>query len=153
MTDYSHQDSFNVPQRSGKLGSVKGWFDPGGPLSFIGDIIKETTREANKVDNTLIGDKAANMQDPAHFSRGASKSITEIIPGYLARIYRELQVIRTGDEKTQLTIYDYNSNRFSEKSTVAKKIFEDITGRKINNSKDSEKRILELKKKKYLNEK
>jgi hypothetical protein len=91
--------------------------------------LKNAIMSANAVDTGLTTDKAGSMQEPAMFSRGASKSITEIIPGYLSRIYRELQIIRTGNDRIQLTTYDYSSNKFADKSTATKNILKSLVNK------------------------
>lgn len=80
------------------------------------------------VDTTLTGDNLANMQDPSVVTRQTNKSLTEVIPGYLARIYREIQRLRTGEEDVDLTLYDYSSNRFADKSALKKKLLKQLVG-------------------------
>ena len=63
-----------------------------------------TTSARIEVDNNARG------MDPKPFSRSNSKSIDEIIPGLLARIYREIKILRTGDESVELVAYDYTKN-------------------------------------------
>ena len=54
----------------------------------------------------------------AIFDNRAHKSVTDVIPGYLSRIFRELQVIRSGNTNVQLTDYDYKSGRFINKAAT-----------------------------------
>ncbi|MDD2879796.1 MAG: transglycosylase SLT domain-containing protein [Rhodoferax sp.] len=56
------------------------------------------------------------------YTRRTEKSITEIIPGYLSRILREVQVLRTGNEKIELTQYDLDKNKFTSKSKLDAKL-------------------------------
>ncbi|EKD89751.1 MAG: Virion structural protein, partial [uncultured bacterium] len=128
MTDWANTDSWNTPTRTGPGGKILNTLDDNGIFGGLGSALKEAIRSANSVDNTLTGDKAGGMQDHAVFNRGASKSITEIIPGYLARIYRELQIMRTGNPNIDLSTYDFGSNKFSDKASVAKKILDSTVG-------------------------
>lgn len=66
------------------------------------------------------------LRTGAQFTNQNSKSINEIIPGYLSRIFRELQVLRTGDTNIGLTSYDYTKNRFLDSGKVAKNILSQI---------------------------
>ena len=141
MTNWSRNRD-NVDDKS-----LMSLFGRGGPLSFLGDIAEDAISASNRTDKSLITDRVGNMQDPAHFSRGVSKSISEVIPGYLARIYRELQIMRTGDSSVELTHFDFNSDKFTDKAKLKKAIFEDVTGMTIN---DNSKAIKELKSKKNL---
>lgn len=91
---------------------------------FIQDIIRETIQMDPGYDRTLQKDKLSDMQGPAIFSRQVAKSITEIIPGYLARILREVQITRTGDETTELLRYDFSGNKFVNHTQLRKSTFE-----------------------------
>lgn len=79
-------------------------------------------------DTRIMGDSLLNT-DPnntsgirglAQFTNQNSKSLNEIIPGYLARIYREIQVLRTGNTQIDLTTYDFTKNKFDDSTTSAK---------------------------------
>jgi predicted chitinase len=86
-------------------------------LDMLLGLGKDTVRDALKQGPTnLHRSDYSNLQDAAVFTNQANKSITEIIPGYLARILREISVFRTGDTKTALTVYDFQKNRFDTQS-------------------------------------
>lgn len=91
--------------------------------------LKDAILATGSTDNTLTEgslDSAGSMLEPQPQTRGANKALTEIIPGFLARIYRELKIIRTGDDKQKLTTYDYTSNTFNDKNTAAKNVFKAV---------------------------
>lgn len=67
-------------------------------------------------------DNLNSATEPGIFTKQTNKSITEIIPGFLARIFRELQILRTGDEGISLTGYDYFSNKFTSTKAIVSKI-------------------------------
>lgn len=94
-------------------------------LDFIKDAIKGSLPN---VDTSMEGDQLTDIRNVDVFNRRTNRSITDIIPGFLARIYRELKIIRTGDANQQLTEYDFVSNKFSDKSTVKKNILNSIIG-------------------------
>ncbi len=74
-------------------------------------------------NTALETDSLAGMRDVSGgITNQANKSLTEIIPGYLARILRELQVTRTKDESIGLSVYDFQRNKF----TTDKKLTADI---------------------------
>lgn len=75
-----------------------------------------------KPDASLQADGIKGSVDPGMFSKYTNKSITEIIPGFLSRIFRELQIIRTGDENIKLTSYDIYSNKFMDSASLKKAI-------------------------------
>lgn len=59
-----------------------------------------------------------DMQKPRQFNGQDSKSLTEIIPGLLARIHREVRMIRTGEENAPLLMFDFEKNRFSDDQAI-----------------------------------
>lgn len=67
-------------------------------------------------------DRATSMMDVGYTSKGANKSLTEVIPGLLSRIHRELFVLRTGNESAGLITYDFEKNRFADSKQLAKDI-------------------------------
>lgn len=66
------------------------------------------------------------LEQPYHFTRRTDKSITEIIPGYLSRILREIQVFRTGNEAIELTQFDYTQDRFTSKSKLGSRLLKTV---------------------------
>lgn len=71
-----------------------------------------------------------NLNAPAIFDNKIYKSVSEIIPGYLARIHREIIVSRTNDESTPLTLFDHKSSVFKQANTISKDL-KDTLQRKI----------------------
>lgn len=106
-------------------------------IPFIGDDIVDILQDAARVpskNNTVIIDDINNLQSVSIFTNQTRKSITEIIPGYLARIYQELQIIRSGDDAVALTQYDFKNNKFDTQGNV----FKSTLGGLVNSySKDS----------------
>ena len=89
--------------------SLKGWL-----ISGLQSLLPDMG-----VDNAVKRYRGENMLQPSVFTRRSDKSINEVIPGYLARIFRELQVIRTGNDKLDLTVYDHDKGRFTSKTKLA----------------------------------
>lgn len=95
----------------------------GAILNPIIDLLRGTTRRANNMDTQVKSHGLGNIHDPAMFNNQAHRSLTEVIPGYLARIYRELQITRTGDLSIDLPQYDFSKGKFSDTKTVRKNTF------------------------------
>lgn len=115
----------NAPQLLGEAARSTKFDDTpvvGGGLRFLKDI----ALQALTPDKSLNADSASSMQNPDVFGRQTNKSITEIIPGLLARIHRELRILRTGDTNAKLTTYDFTSNTFSDADSVGKNILDSI---------------------------
>lgn len=68
------------------------------------------------IKGVRIGSEGENK---LHTQMRAQRSLAEVIPGYLARILREVTVLRTGDNKTALTVYDSRSGRFKSEGRMA----------------------------------
>lgn len=128
--NWLNQRLSNLPQIAGEWArSDRGFGAAGGmwdwAIGFAKDLVNSSlggTATKLDVDNT------DNINSQAIFTRHAHKSITEIIPGFLARIYQELQIMRTGDANIELTTYDYTSNKFASKSAAAKNAFQAVFG-------------------------
>ena len=80
------------------------------------------------IDTAVESDKADSLTAPFNFTKQTHKSINEVIPGFLSRIFRELQVLRTGDTKIGLSTYDFTKNKFSSFAEVKTSILSRVTG-------------------------
>lgn len=129
-----HQAAYQartIPQQ------MRAWAEGFGGIPFVPDALADVAREAilrssRGPDRNLRKDQLKNMSAPGVFSNQVAKSITEVIPGFLSRIYREIQILRTGDESTDLTRYNYQTNKFDTHSNVKAHVFNNLIGK--NNS-------------------
>ena len=82
------------------------------------------------VDSKIAVNKSGlnQLYDPSVFTNKAERSITEVIPGYLARILREQMRMRLKSEDVELIDFDFSSGKFMDRSSVTKKITESIYG-------------------------
>lgn len=99
---------------------------------FTARLISNTT----SLDTTIKRDSLGDLRQPAIINKHFTKSVTEIIPGYLARILREVTVLRTGDDKTPLTVYDPIKGKFSTANQMAGNIRELMVSNKDIDSKN-----------------
>lgn len=109
-----------------------------GATGVVQDFLRDLVLRSNARETKLQTDNLRNLNDPAPFTRSVSKSITEIIPGYLARMLRELQMMRTGKNDIELTKYDFHRNDFGTESSINKKAFENIANLKDQSSTQGE---------------
>jgi hypothetical protein len=77
-------------------------------------------------DTGVKEDKLGDLNKPHIFTKQTHKSINEVIPGYLSRIFRELQVMRTGDENINLTTYDVTKNKFLDAKIAEKNLLNNL---------------------------
>jgi hypothetical protein len=94
-------------------------------------------------DSKMEVDRLDRMHEPKPFSRSNSKSIDEIIPGLLARIHREIKILRTGDENTPLTTYDYTKNKFSNEKQQKADLRKLIAGNSTKNANTHAQKIID----------
>lgn len=101
----------------------------GGFVRFIKDaILGVAAQDSTLTEGSL--DNAGSMMEPQSPTRGTNKAITEIIPGFLSRIYRELKIIRTGDATIPLSSYDYTTNTFNDRDKIAKNVLKSVVKEK-----------------------
>lgn len=110
----------NAPQMLREFANGDKWDGLPG-MRFLKDAIRESTA----TDTRVLGDKAGSMTQPDMFSRMTNKSITEVIPGYLSRILKELTWTRTKEEP-DLVVYDYNANKFNDRKSAMANVFNSI---------------------------
>ena len=109
----------------GKTGETLGSGKIGQLLSFILRGSKEFI-PGTGIDGSLEKDKVGDLSQRFQYTKQTHKSINEVIPGFLSRIFRELQVIRTGNANIDLTVYDFTKNKFLDKATASKNAFRSI---------------------------
>lgn len=91
-------------------------------LGGLMDLFAEA-RPDMTIKNTSIG---AEGEDKLHTQMRTARSLNEIIPGYLARILREVTVLRTGDDKTGLLVYDEKAHTFKTQSRMASDLVDSL---------------------------
>jgi len=114
----------------------------GNPLLDFG---RDALRRTQNYDTQIKEGNVTTLGEPAVFTNHARKSITEIIPGYLARIHQELRILRTGDTNVDLVQYDFDKNGFDTSSNVKKGMFSRLVTKsdKENTDRDLD-RVLNL---------
>lgn len=118
----SDEDTGEVTQ-GGLLGWLQKLMMGGRNMARAGlrDVMPSTS-----IQTGLQTDSLGQARAPAVYSNQAQKSLTEIIPGYLARILREVTMIRTGDHTAGLIEYDYKKNSFRDVGAKYRDIKDDI---------------------------
>ena len=84
--------------------------------------VMPTSGVATNVEHAGLKD----MNSPYYITRRTDRSLNEAIPGYLARIWREVRILRTGDAKTPLVVYDFGRGRFTGDNTLRQTVKEQI---------------------------
>lgn len=98
-----------------------------GKIANFGDWLLSLFTE-DKPDMSIAG--AGNIRaldDPTIMNNKSQRSLVEVIPGYLARILREVTVMSTGNKKAGMTVFDYNSGKFIPKQELAADIRRQLT--------------------------
>lgn len=148
LTDFSNRSTgageYASQALSGKVGDAIGekWKRRiSGVAGAVGDplldVARGTIRRANAMNNVVEQESASTLSLASEYTNKANKSITEVIPGLLARQLQELQIIRTGDANVDLMHYDFTKGGFTETKQLRKRIMGTLV------SKDSKKGVTE----------
>jgi hypothetical protein len=96
---------------------------------WMGDSLKDaglswlqSMLPSSGVDTQIKRFGEKDMNTPYYITRRTDRSLNEVIPGYLSRIFRELQVIRTGNDKIELTKFDHQKSRFTTQGKIDSRI-------------------------------
>lgn len=73
-----------------------------------------------------IGDESGLEGRTLDWNMAAHRSLTEIIPGYLARILREQQILRTNDPSAPLTAFNLQRGKFTDYATKTRDVARSI---------------------------
>ena len=117
-----------------------------GDETFVGKTLN-WLRDALSLDELAVGGvgskqlsntqmNLANLHDVAQYTNYTQKSITEIIPGYLARILQSTEGIRTG-ELSDLVVFDHRRNTFVGRNRMKAdflKEYDDLSSRLNDNT-------------------
>lgn len=110
----------------------KSWNLRIGKRSFNADWLKSFLAGAAPglgPDSKMSADELMKMSDPSQFSAQTNKSLTEIIPGLLSHIHREIRMMRTGDESVGLLTYDFEGNSFKDSKKLGRGIRDSLIGK------------------------
>ena len=94
----------------------------------IGQLAKSTLSDikgSGSVD--MKRDDARSLRNPSVFTRGAEKSLTQIIPGYLARILQQATIIANGGKPADLLIYDHSTDKFITSTSLKDKVITELS--------------------------
>lgn len=80
-------------------------------------------------DSKMSSDELMKLSDPSQFNNQTNKSLTEIIPGLLSHIHREIRMMRTGDESVGLLAYDFEGNSFKDSKKLGRGIRDSLIGK------------------------
>lgn len=97
------------------------WRTSSGPLAWLMSNIQDLLPSMQK-DTSFNRITSRDLNAIHPFTIKTNRSITDVIPGYLARILREVQIIRTGNDKIELTLYDQDKGLFSNESKITRMI-------------------------------
>lgn len=88
------------------------------------DFLLEHFTEGNPNRSFARGNKLGNLDEPTMgFDKKAHVSLVDVIPGYLARIQREITMLRTGKD-TPLTMYDFQKSEFVSQGKMEQRLFD-----------------------------
>lgn len=96
-------------------------------MSYGVDILDSLlTRSTSMANKSLSVNTLSQLHEPAQFTNKVSRSIAEVIPGYLSKILREVTILRTGDTNTPELLFDFQTNGFKTKRDIAKTFLDSV---------------------------
>lgn len=118
--------------KSGKIHQFGRKFDKNGELvdpivDFMQQLVYQSVNQRQTTQLDIEGYE--NYGDQLGRDQLSSKAQRVVIPGYLARILRELTIIRTGQDAPLLE-YNYRTNKFASSDSLTKDILKSAVGQK-----------------------
>lgn len=118
--------------KSGKIHRFGRKFDTSGELvdpivDFMQQLVYQSVNQRQSTQLDIEGYE--NYGDQLGRDQLSSKAQRVVIPGYLARILRELTIIRTGQDAPLLE-YNYRTNKFASSDSLTKDILRSAVGQK-----------------------
>lgn len=77
-----------------------------------------------KINNPYANSGSKNA---SFFNEKTQRSLVDIMPGYLARILREIKILRTGDESIGLTYFNHRDGKFQDKKELSASISKNMS--------------------------
>lgn len=118
--------------KSGKIHQFGRKFDTSGEIvdpivDFMQQLVYQSVNQRQSTQLDIEGYE--NYGDQLGRDQLSSKAQRVVIPGYLARILRELTIIRTGQDAPLLE-YNYRTNKFASSDSLTKDILRSAVGQK-----------------------
>lgn len=113
-----------APERTNNF--LKNRADDGTIVGSVAGYAKSALGTYSK-DGTVQSSMADSLDQHQYFDLQTRKTITDIIPGWLSKIHKELVITRTGDLTTEEEMWDWDTGGFETKESMRvrfqKKIF------------------------------
>ena len=100
----------------------------GKAASLFGDFL-ELFRDSSSALTGSTGNGTENLLDSTYTDERSRRAQVDVIPGYLARILREVIVLRTNDDSQGLTVFDFNTGKFKTQTQLTQDIKDSISKR------------------------
>lgn len=95
--------------------------DPQGKVTqFFDKFLNYFSETSPDMETSSLG-TINDLNNASVFNNRTQRSIVEVIPGYLSRIFREITMLRTGQD-APLTYFDFNKGQFSAKADISSAI-------------------------------
>lgn len=99
--------------------------DPNNPLlNMLAELMPDPYQSQTSASNDFL----TKAKDAATFDVATRQSITEVIPGYLGKIWHEIAMMRTGDETIDERTFNVYQRRFTSVKDLQADIYEKAFG-------------------------
>lgn len=109
--------------------------DKGGMLGALSEYLGNTFK-LDSPTTALQKYDAASMYKSSPFTNKVAHSITDVIPGYLARILQQQTMMRTG-QKAELVKFDFRSGKFDTVGNIVSSIKKSISVDELSGNSDA----------------
>ena len=113
----------------------------GKAYTLFGDFLELFQSEKN----STTGDTGHGTEDliqSSYTDERSRRAQVDVIPGYLARILREVTVLRTNDDSLALTVYDFETGKFKTQTQLSDDIRESLKRKFKESSLSSAKEVV-----------
>ncbi len=101
----------------------------GSKTEALGELLSDLLSTKSGKFSDSVKDTTEGLHQPGVYTNRTNKSIVEVIPGYLSRILREVNILRTGNASSPLTVFDYNKSSFTTSTQLGNRIEKQIADR------------------------
>lgn len=96
-------------------------------IDFLTNFTRQSMDNKNKIRLENEGFSYSDFNGPGGLQNQAARNTATVIPGYLARILREIRWLRTG-QRPELVEFNYRNNKFMNESDHTRDLIRNVVG-------------------------
>lgn len=84
----------------------------------------------NNIETMVQRSGVDELDKQTFFNNKSKRTLEEVIPGLLSKILKETQMIRTGDQATELETFNFETGRFERQSQTTARLKQKLVGKR-----------------------